>query len=125
MLYFPSRLFMEPNYAGPEIPQSRPASTMDTLQKLAVPIAIVIAGGMIAVSLYFVNSKPAAGAQPGVVQKEIRDVQKDDHILGNPNAKLVIVEYSDPECPFCKQFHETLHQVINEYGTDGKVAWVY
>lgn len=100
--------------------------SMETLQKLAVPIAIVIAGGMIAVSLYFVNSKPAvAGAQPGTVAQEIREVQKDDHIMGNPNADVVIVEYSDPECPFCKQFHETLHSVIAQYGGDGKVAWVY
>lgn len=99
---------------------------MESLQKLAVPIAIIIAGGMIAVSLFFVNSKPSAsGPQPGVVAEEIRGVQKDDHILGNPNADVIIVEYSDPECPFCKMFHETMHQIINQYGGDGKVAWVY
>ena len=98
---------------------------MDTLQKLAVPISIIIAGGMIAVALYLVNSKPSAGAQPGVVAQDIRGVQKDDHILGNPNAKVVIVEYSDPECPFCKNFHETLHAIISQYGASGDVAWVY
>lgn len=99
---------------------------METLQKLAVPIAIVIAGGMIAVSLFFVNSRPAAGApQQGTVAKEIRSIQKDDHVLGNPNAKIVIVEYSDPECPFCKVFHETMHKVISEYGANGDVTWVY
>lgn len=99
---------------------------METLQKLAVPIAIVIAGGMIAVSLFFVNSRPAAntGAQP-TVQEEIRGVQGDDHILGNPNAKIIIVEYSDTECPFCKMFHETMHAVISQYGANGDVAWVY
>ncbi|MEK7208139.1 MAG: thioredoxin domain-containing protein, partial [Patescibacteria group bacterium] len=48
-----------------------------------------------------------------------------DHIKGNPNAELVIVEYSDTECPFCKRFHETMQQVIDEYGKSGKVAWVY
>lgn len=99
---------------------------MENLQKLAVPIAIVIAGGMIAVSLFFVNSRPVAGSPPqGTVAKEIRGVQEDDHILGNPNAKIVIVEYSDTECPFCKVFHETMHKVINEYGASGDVAWVY
>ena len=99
---------------------------MESLQKLAVPIAIVIAGGMIAVSLFFVNSRPAAGTpQQGTVAKEIRGVQKDDHIMGNPNAKIVIVEYSDTECPFCKQFHETMHKIIAEYGANGDVAWVY
>ncbi len=99
---------------------------METLQKLAVPIAIVIAGGMIAVSLFFVNSRPVANGTPqGTVAEEIRGVQEDDHILGNPNAKIVIVEYSDTECPFCKVFHEPMHKVINEYGASGDVAWVY
>ncbi|MEK7155736.1 MAG: thioredoxin domain-containing protein [Patescibacteria group bacterium] len=99
---------------------------MESLQKLAVPIAIVIAGGMIAVSLYFVNSKPAVAGNPQcVVAEEIRGVQDNDHILGNPNADVIIVEYSDPECPFCKMFHETMHQVISQYGENGKVAWVY
>lgn len=100
---------------------------METLQKLAVPIAIVIAGGMIAVSLYVVKANsPAAnnGGQPTVAE-EIRGVQTDDHILGNPNAKVVIVEYSDTECPFCQRFHKTMHQIIDEYGASGDVAWVY
>lgn len=99
------------------------------MQKLAVPIAIVIAGALIAAALYFVNgnSAPALPAdQVGDVPTEdIRGVQKDDHILGNPNAGIVFVEYSDTECPFCKQFHSTMHQVIDEYGADGEVAWVY
>jgi protein-disulfide isomerase len=99
------------------------------MQKLAVPIAIVIAGGLIAASLYFVNGNSAPSLpsdQVGSVPtKDIRGVQKDDHILGNPNAGIVFVEYSDTECPFCKQFHFTMHQVIDEYGADGEVAWVY
>ena len=28
-------------------------------------------------------------------------------------------------CPYCKQFQTTLHQVINDYGSSGQVAWVY
>lgn len=99
---------------------------MDTIQKLAIPLSIIIAGGMIAISLYVVNSSKAAtnGGTPTVAE-EIRDVQENDHVRGNPNADIVIVEYSDTECPFCKQFHETMKRVIDEYGADGKVAWVY
>lgn len=52
----------------------------------------------------------------------LRPVSADDHILGNPSAKIVIVEYSDLDCPFCKSFHNTMHQIIKE---DGDVAWVY
>lgn len=103
-------------------------TSKSTLQTLAVPISIVVAGALIAVAVFYTNSsKPAAqgGNEKPTVQEEIRTVQSDDHILGSSNAKVVIVEYSDTECPFCKQFHNTLHQIISEYGSSGDVAWVY
>jgi len=53
----------------------------------------------------------------------IPNVTGKDHIRGNINAKIVLVEYSDLECPFCKKFHQTMKQVLKEYGD--KVAWVY
>jgi protein-disulfide isomerase len=53
----------------------------------------------------------------------IKPITKDDHILGNPNAKIMIVEYSDTECPFCKVFHYTMQKVVAN--NEGEVAWVY
>lgn len=51
-------------------------------------------------------------------------VSKDDHVRGNLNtAKVVLIEYSDMECPFCKRFHPTIQQAVKEYGD--KIAWVY
>lgn len=52
-------------------------------------------------------------------------VTSEDHIRGDINAPVKIVEYSDTECPFCKRFHTTMQEVYNEYGKTGKVAWVY
>lgn len=48
---------------------------------------------------------------------------KEDHIRGNPNAKISIIEYSDFECPFCKRHHPTMTQIMGTYGDD--VNWVY
>ncbi len=102
--------------------------TQTTLQKFSVPLAIVIAGALIAGALYLSQTKTAKPVVtlPDTVSAEgMRPVDASDHILGNPDADLVIVEYSDTECPFCKQFHSTMKRVMDTYGKDGKVAWVY
>ena len=56
--------------------------------------------------------------------KKVRRVSASrDHIYGNPNAPISLIEYSDFECPFCKGFHPTAKEIIDSYG--GKVNWVY
>src|SRR3989344_4437991 len=98
---------------------------------LAIPLAIVIAGALIAGAVYFgTNCTGSVGAlQPqGAEQftgdlEQMKPIAADDHVRGNPNAPVKIVEYSDTECPFCKAFHATLQEASEEYGDD--VAWVY
>lgn len=46
-----------------------------------------------------------------------------EDVRGNKNAKITIVEYSDFECPFCKRFHQTMQQVMQNFGND--IKWVY
>ena len=37
-------------------------------------------------------------------------------VLGNPTAPVTIVEYSDFQCPFCREEREVLVQLMREYG---------
>ena len=94
-------------------------------RSLTVPIAILIGGIVVAGAVYFSIAKnlPAnlATGNPSLV----RPVGASDHILGNPSAKVMIVEYSDFDCEFCKGFSETLHQIIANEGANGQVAWVF
>jgi protein-disulfide isomerase len=54
----------------------------------------------------------------------LRPVSKSrDHIRGNPDAPVTLIEYSDFECPFCKSFHATVKKVVEE--SSGQVRWVY
>ncbi len=45
--------------------------------------------------------------------------------LGDPNAPIVFVEYSDYQCPLCRRFFEkTLNRLKQEYVKTGKVFFV-
>lgn len=105
-------------------------STPDSnMQALSTPIAIVIAGALIAVAVYFSSGGGTGAPQPtGTAGTQepvtVVPVSASDHIQGNPDAQVVVVEYTDLECPFCKRFHDTMKQVLAEYGASGDVAWV-
>ena len=90
---------------------------------LTIPLAIVAGGIIIAVAVYVSMPKnPETGAgNPALV----RPVGASDHILGSPTAPIMIIEYSDFDCEYCKVFHETLHQIVANEGANGKVAWVF
>lgn len=105
--------------------------------KFAIPASIIVAGLLIAGAVVY--SKNLAGPTTASV-REIADgeqraasrenpldnlspVTPQDHIRGDVNAAVKIVEFSDTECPYCKMFHGTLKNVVAEY--NGTVAWVY
>lgn len=103
------------------------------INNLGISVAIVIAGAFIAGALYFgggtsgnvaaTTPQPQAAIDESATLDEMRPVSADDHVRGDPDAPVKIVEYSDFECPFCKRFHFTMQEIVKEY--DGKVAWVY
>lgn len=99
--------------------------------KLIIPFAIIVAGALIGSAIIYTNktkvdsSQQAAAANASSKAADIKPVTPKDHILGSPDAKVVMVEYSDTECPFCKAFAPTMEKVMDTYGKDGTVAWVY
>jgi protein-disulfide isomerase len=76
-----------------------------------------------------VPAAPAAPTVPSAPEaappaKDVKPVDaKVDHIRGNPDAKISVIEYSDFECPFCSRNHPTMQQILDTYGDD--VNWVY
>lgn len=76
-----------------------------------------------------------AGGDPNVAGKVAPDptmppagdpdpVTSEDWIRGDANAQVILIEYSDLECPYCKQFHQTILEVVGEYDQN-QLAWVY
>jgi len=99
-------------------------------KNLAIPIAIVVAGICIAFAVYFTGGGTSVTSTTNQISTPsatiaVRPVTAQDHILGNVNAPIKIIDYSDTECPYCKQFHQTLKDIYTAYATTSQVAWVY
>ncbi len=115
--------------------------TYKYIQTYIIPGAIILAGGLIAFAVFLNGNKVLnTPVQPRVTDTKItgsfipptdtslsyiRPITAEDHIKGNPNAPVIIVEYSDYECQFCKRFHPTMNAIMDKYGASGEVAWVY
>ena len=52
-----------------------------------------------------------------------RAIDATDYVEGDKDSRIVVIEYSDPECPFCIRYHPTMKQLRAEY--KGKIAFIY
>lgn len=106
----------------------------DFLSTFSIPIAIVIAGILIAGSVILTQS---SGQQAGIGQAEndsdteiladlstVRPVEAGDFVRGNREAAIKLVEYADFNCSFCNLFHQTMQDIVADFETQGGVAWV-
>lgn len=103
------------------------------LGAFVIAVAILFQGGVIKLGRAPTAAQPtttavgggggATAPQPQVAQVEVEKLKDTDHIRGQKTARILLFEYSDLECPFCKRFHPTAQQAVNDY--KGQVAWVY
>lgn len=92
--------------------------------RLTTPTAIILAALLISVSHItygFIVSKPVSGQQLELFKG--RAIDKTDLAIGKTDSDVIVVEYSDTECPFCAQLHPTMKQLKEEYAS--KISFVY
>lgn len=69
----------------------------------------------------------ADAAAAAAAQKKLETVAlfdpKTDHFRGNKDAKVVLIEYSDFECPYCNKFHPTMVDLMEKYSD--QLVWIY
>lgn len=108
---------------------------------LSTPIAIVIAGAFIAAAIYAsgtgvgrstekkttVNTNTTVSTPVPTVatptEITFADITSEDHARGAENAKITLLEYSDLECSFCRRFHPTVAQLLEEFPNDLRVVY--
>ena len=82
----------------------------------------LIAKGTPASQVYDALTKDGKGPPPPE-KKELKDVPANDPSMGPANAKVVIHEFSDFQCPFCGRVEDAVHQVMKEYGDKVRLVW--
>lgn len=94
--------------------------------------AIIIAGIIIAGAVVYTKTPQTTNISESLETNEKKEevdsraefiTSEEDHIRGNPEAPITIIEFSDFQCPFCKKFHPTMKQVLENY--PDQVRWVY
>jgi protein-disulfide isomerase len=92
-------------------------------QRLTVIGLIVLGTFLIVVPIAYQMLKPAAevvAIDPGT------HPNPNDNSMGAADAPIVIEEFSDFQCPYCKSFHEGTEPQLRQYYIDtGKVRFVY
>lgn len=101
-----------------------------------ISIAILVSGGAVKIKGFNAGTTgtgPAAAASSAPIAAApeeptgpVKVSLDDDPVLGDPNAPVTIVEFSDYECPFCKRHYDQTHvQLTKDYVDTGKVKIVF
>jgi protein-disulfide isomerase len=97
---------------------------------VAAAAAVLVGGGLIA-ALVLSNrnsSNPRATAPAGVaeVAAMLRNIPQQGAALGSPKAPVTLVEFADPQCPYCGDWEKTsLPAIVSKYVRTGKVRIVF
>jgi protein-disulfide isomerase len=97
---------------------------------------LIVAGGVVAVAaiaagVYFGTRPSSPGPAPQAVAQAadkttLLQVQPTDHVLGDPNAPITLIEYASFTCPHCAHFSVAiLPEVKKKWVDTGKVKLIY
>ncbi len=83
-------------------------------------VGLVLLGTVITISILF--GAWYLTSTPKTVVKQNIPIRDFDYVTGNKDAKVVLVEYSDFQCPACGQYHPLIKQVVEKY--NDRIAFV-
>ena len=88
-------------------------------------LILILAVLMVWLSFFFIKKEETSISKVEPEKYSVSAVTPNDHILGNPSADVIVVEYADLTCGYCREFHKTMRALMDEYGRTGEVAWVF
>ena len=94
-------------------------------------ISILIGAAIIGLSIlggFYLNNKMGNGSKNDFVDPDSffsgREFKKEEFLIGSGSKKVILLEYSDLECPFCKKLHiDTMQEIYKNYGSKVDIAF--
>ncbi|PIS32723.1 MAG: hypothetical protein COT39_03095 [Parcubacteria group bacterium CG08_land_8_20_14_0_20_48_21] len=121
---------------------SQPTSSSISSRVFIIVSLLLFVGLFVAVgSLRTANRVPAAQQQQGTTAQQRTATPSDDpliieaHPVGAPevsptdpvfgpaDAPVTLIEFSDFDCPYCKDVEQTLHKIATAYGNNVRFVW--
>ncbi|OGI82037.1 hypothetical protein A3I95_01195 [Candidatus Nomurabacteria bacterium RIFCSPLOWO2_02_FULL_44_12] len=106
-----------------------PIPPNNPLNQSQIAGAIIVAGLVIAGAIILKGGSAPEAQIPvpdNVDNSLLAPVTAEDYMMGNANAKVVLIEYADFQCPFCGRFFTDTEGVLREkYINTGKIKFVY
>lgn len=90
---------------------------------LTTPQAIVLASIIISLGLMGYGAITGGGTKAPLQMFAGSMITENDYVFGKKNSDVIVIEYSDTECPYCISLHPTIKQVQETY--KDKIAYVY
>lgn len=95
----------------------------------AVSFVLVLCGMAIAASVvkrtFFPSAVNAAQLRRDEIVTDWKDIVSSSRIVGDPNARALLIVFDDFECPFCQRFHATVEATLRQYPRDVALALVH
>jgi protein-disulfide isomerase len=90
----------------------------------AFGLALVVAAALVLVAVFLrKNDAPTPVATPVV---NIDRIPQSSRVLGDPKAKITLIEFADPQCPGCRYYTLSIYpKLVDEYVRTGKVKTQY
>lgn len=84
-------------------------------------LGAVLLIGMLVSGRFLGGTPPATNAE----METILAVVSDDHVKGNPDATVTLIEYLDFECEACRSYYPVIKQLGTEFPNDLRIVTRY
>jgi len=93
------------------------------MNKSTLAVVLLLCVGAVVLLIYGYSVLSRGGSDDPTIVSVPPPVTERDPVLGSSDARVTIIEFSDFECPFCKNSQSILTEILEKYPDDVRLVW--